>query len=133
MLLDATQEDIDWFVGTVDNFGSIEIIRKNKNPTLILKFKTPYLDKLLAICDALQYAGSPSGPKKPSGDSVQPQYELVFRGQNLAMIENIVVPRMRTGKREVFAKRRAELHGMRKSLGLNGPQYFIDAAAETAT
>ncbi|MCK1511373.1 hypothetical protein IVB22_02050 [Bradyrhizobium sp. 190] len=130
MLSNMTTEDTHWFVGTVDNLGSVEVVSKNKSPTLILKFKTPYLDKLVAICQALRYEGSPTGPRKPSGDSVQPQYILTFRGRNLAMIENLVVPLLRTGKRNVFARRRAELMAQRESLGLTGPRYSVDAEAQ---
>ncbi|MGY4369901.1 hypothetical protein ACVW1A_005966 [Bradyrhizobium sp. LB1.3] len=128
MLKNATDADIHWFVGLFESFGAIQIANKAEKPTLVLEFKTAYLDKLWQICRALGYEGSPSGRRNPTGHSVRPQYILRLSGTHYAMIENLLVKLLRTGKREMFAQRRAELRALREGLGLSGGKYLIDAA-----
>lgn len=128
MLENTADADIHWFVGLFESFGAIQIANKAGKPTLVLEFKTAYLDKLWQICRALGYEGSPSGPRSPTGHSVRPQYILRFSGAHYAMLENLLVRLLRTGKRELFAQRRAELNALRDGLGLSGRKYLIDAA-----
>ncbi|KRR09982.1 hypothetical protein CQ12_06110 [Bradyrhizobium jicamae] len=127
MLKNITSKDLHWFVGLFESFGAVQIESTNKTPTLVMEFKSAYLDRLIEICRALGYEGAPSGPRKPSGHSVQPQYLLTFRGANFAMIENVLVKHLRTSKRDIFARRRAELKALRESLGLSGGRFVIDA------
>jgi hypothetical protein len=125
MLTKITPKDLHWFVGLFESFGTVLIESTNKTPTLVMEFKSAYLDRLIEICRALGYEGAPSGPRKPSGHSVQPQYLLTFRGLNFVLIENILVQHLRTSKRDIFARRRAELKALRESLGLSGDNFAI--------
>jgi hypothetical protein len=114
MHTDQREADAIWLAGTMDIFGQVDI----KKNTIFVKFKSAYLDRLQAIVAALGINRAPRGPFDNLGASKKPQYDLVLVGKELALLENMVVGRMRTERQHLFQKRREQLRKLREKVGL---------------
>lgn len=114
MHIDQREADAIWLAGTMDHFGQVGI---EKN-TMFVRFKTVSLDRLEAIAAALGINRRPYGPFDNGGGSKKLQYELTLVGRDLAVLENMVTGRMRTGKQHLFQEVRERLRKVRNELGL---------------
>lgn len=119
--------DAHWLAGVVDCFGQIGI-SKGQRPCLVVRFKSPYKDRLNAIQKAVDGHGHIAGPYAPERNQRQEHYLLTLTGSGAAMLENLVMPRMRTSKAERFFEKRAELGKLRERRGPQ-PTYSIPDAA----
>ena len=96
-----TEHGAVWLAGHVDGFG--EITWDSGAP--VVKFKTPYADRLEAI-ESVTPGGPLSRPFKKSGHSKKPQRILIFRGTNFILLENAISKHMLTEKQKLFARLR---------------------------
>jgi len=112
-----SEGDLQWCAGVLDVHGSLEIASKD-SPNLMLAFWTPYRDRLVEFQKAIGGLGRLTGPYPPGGNSVQPQYQLAFRGSALAFLENLLWPRLRTEKLETLKAKHEEASLLRQRLGL---------------
>ena len=118
-------EELEYCAGVLEWQGNVSAIKHKTSPYMRLCMKSPYKDRLVAFQRACGGLGRISGPFAPTGHSVQAQYHLEFRGQELALIENMVGPRIRTRRRAMFNDARDHLRALRRQLNLKGSVYKI--------
>lgn len=129
-MITISEDGARWLAGLLDGFGEIGLT-SGKSPAPIVKFKTAYIDRLFAIQKVVGHEGPRARPFKISGDSKMPQHILTFRGEDVAMLENALVARMKTSKRFMFAQRRAQQRAAQKERGQTGPKFVTHRDDDT--
>lgn len=110
------ESDATWLAGLLDAFGHFGV--KDNRP--FVRLKTTDLGRIEAVAAILGMSKKPYGPFDNQGSSKQVQYALEITGESLAFLENLVVSRMRTARRELFQQLREHTRRLRNRLTREG-------------